>query len=144
MFPATMSRQPAATSWIKQNARSQERAFVSNSDELSENEKGNNMMSKKWQTILLLALAKFFAMDPWFSASAVTPTLAKTWNLSAADAAWLTLSVREYMGIALTLQTSLGFLPTLASIRLIPVLVGWFGWQWLALGHCWECGPSQL
>jgi len=40
------------------------------------------------------------------------------------------LSVREYMGTALTMQTSMGFLLTLASIRLIPVLVGWVGWQW--------------
>ena len=40
------------------------------------------------------------------------------------------LSVREYMGTALTMQTSLGFLLTLASIRLIPILVGWLGWQW--------------
>jgi dipeptide/tripeptide permease len=40
------------------------------------------------------------------------------------------LSVREYMGTALTLQTSLGFLLTLASIRLIPVLVAWVGWSW--------------
>ncbi|MCB0163297.1 MAG: MFS transporter, partial [Anaerolineae bacterium] len=40
------------------------------------------------------------------------------------------LSVREYMGTALTMQTSLGFLLTLVSIRLIPVLVGLIGWQW--------------
>jgi MFS family permease len=48
------------------------------------------------------------------------------------------LSVREYTGTALTMQTSLGFLLTLVSIRLIPILVAWFGWQWaftmLALG----------
>ena len=48
------------------------------------------------------------------------------------------LSAKEYMGTALTLQTSLGFLLTLVSIRLIPLLVGWLGWQWsftvLALG----------
>jgi MFS family permease len=48
------------------------------------------------------------------------------------------LSVHEYMGTALTLQTSMGFLLTLASIRLIPVLVDVIGWQWsfsvLALG----------
>ncbi|MFZ0548818.1 MAG: MFS transporter [Candidatus Promineifilaceae bacterium] len=39
------------------------------------------------------------------------------------------LSVHEYMGTALTLQTSLGFLLTLVSIRLIPVLVDWIGWN---------------
>lgn len=48
------------------------------------------------------------------------------------------LAVREYMGTTLTLQTSLGFLLTLVSIRLIPVVVEWVGWQWaftiLALG----------
>jgi MFS family permease len=40
------------------------------------------------------------------------------------------LSVKEYLGTTLTLQTSLGFLLTLASIRLVPLLVGWIGWQW--------------
>jgi MFS family permease len=40
------------------------------------------------------------------------------------------LSVREYMGTALTLQTSMGFLLTLVSIRLIPILVNWVGWPW--------------
>ena len=44
----------------------------------------------------------------------------------------------QYMGTALTLQTSLGFLLTLVTIRLIPSLVGWVGWGWafafLAIG----------
>ncbi|RMD94262.1 MAG: MFS transporter, partial [Calditrichaeota bacterium] len=40
------------------------------------------------------------------------------------------LCTKEYMGTALTLQTSLGFLLTLFSIRLIPVLVRWVGWRW--------------
>lgn len=44
----------------------------------------------------------------------------------------------EYTGTALTLQTSLGFLLTLVTIRLIPVLETWVGWRWafalLALG----------
>ena len=44
----------------------------------------------------------------------------------------------EYTGTALTLQTSLGFLLTLVTIRLVPTLVGYFGWAWafafLALG----------
>jgi predicted MFS family arabinose efflux permease len=45
---------------------------------------------------------------------------------------------REYMGTALTLQTSLGFLLTLVSIRLIPTLERTVGWEWafaiLAIG----------
>ncbi len=36
----------------------------------------------------------------------------------------------EYIGTALTLQTSLGFLLTLISIRMLPVIVAWIGWQW--------------
>jgi MFS family permease len=44
----------------------------------------------------------------------------------------------EYTGTALTLQTSLGFLLTLVTIRLVPTLKGYFGWTWafafLALG----------
>jgi MFS family permease len=44
----------------------------------------------------------------------------------------------EYTGTALTLQTSLGFLLTMVTIRLIPTLESWLGWQWafafLAIG----------
>lgn len=45
---------------------------------------------------------------------------------------------REYIGTALTIQTSLGFLLTLITIRLIPTLTEIVGWTWafsfLALG----------
>ncbi|HLF88690.1 MAG TPA: hypothetical protein VI451_07100 [Anaerolineales bacterium] len=48
------------------------------------------------------------------------------------------LADREYVGTALTLQTSLGFLLTLVTIRLIPSVQTWVGWRWafafLALG----------
>lgn len=48
------------------------------------------------------------------------------------------LAEREYIGTALTLQTSMGFLLTLASIRLVPVVESRVGWEWafafLALG----------
>jgi MFS family permease len=48
------------------------------------------------------------------------------------------LSRPEYIGTALTLQTCLGFLLTLATIRLVPSLEHWVGWGWafaaLALG----------
>lgn len=35
----------------------------------------------------------------------------------------------EYLGTGLTLQTALGFLLTLVTIRLIPVLERWLGWD---------------
>ena len=48
------------------------------------------------------------------------------------------LSDSRYVGTALTMQTSLGFLLTLLTIRLIPPLVDAIGWEWaftiLALG----------
>ncbi|RME43141.1 MAG: hypothetical protein D6796_13475 [Caldilineae bacterium] len=48
------------------------------------------------------------------------------------------LSRPQYVGTSLTLQTSLGFLLTLVTIRLIPSLERWVGWEWafafLAIG----------
>jgi len=41
------------------------------------------------------------------------------------------LTDERYVGTALTLQTCLGFLLTLVSIRLVPVLVEAVGWQWV-------------
>ncbi len=63
---------------------------------------------------------------------AVTPDSAQF------SAAASELSRSDYMGTALTLQTCLGFLLTLATIRLVPSLEQWAGWGWafatLALG----------
>jgi MFS family permease len=36
----------------------------------------------------------------------------------------------EYLGTMLTLQTSLGFLLTMITIRIVPALVGSLGWPW--------------
>jgi MFS family permease len=48
------------------------------------------------------------------------------------------LAQSQYIGTALTLQTSLGFLLTTVTIRLIPTLEKQVGWQWafafLAIG----------
>ncbi len=56
----------------------------------------------------------------------------------------------EYLGTALTLQTSVGFLLTLVTIRLIPPLVDWVGWRWafafLSLGPAagiWAMGTLR-
>ncbi|MBI4475582.1 MAG: MFS transporter [Acidobacteria bacterium] len=42
-------------------------------------------------------------------------------------------SPREYVGTALTIQTCLGFLLTMVSIRLLPIVAGLTGWQWVFL-----------
>ncbi|WP_255197375.1 MFS transporter [Halorarius litoreus] len=48
------------------------------------------------------------------------------------------LAEESYVGTALTLQTAVGFLLTIASIQLTPVVAGAVGWQWafapLAMG----------
>lgn len=43
------------------------------------------------------------------------------------------LAPREYVGTALTLQTSMGFLLTCATIYLLPPVAGAIGWQWSML-----------
>jgi MFS family permease len=53
-----------------------------------------------------------------------------------ADSAQFSASITEladpaYLGTVLTLQTCLGFLLTLGSIRLMPILASWLGWQWV-------------
>ena len=58
------------------------------------------------------------------------------WGISiVADSAQFSAAVselapREYVGTALTLQTSLGFLLTAATIYLLPTLAGAIGWRW--------------
>ncbi|NKB68887.1 MAG: MFS transporter [Candidatus Latescibacteria bacterium] len=60
-----------------------------------------------------------------------------------ADSAQFSASISElaeptYLGTALTLQTCMGFLLTMVSIRLVPLWVEWVTWQWafviLAIG----------
>ena len=46
------------------------------------------------RVLAVLAAAELLAMAPWFSASAVAPTLARLWRLSPTGAAWLTISVQ--------------------------------------------------
>ncbi len=48
----------------------------------------------KWRTLLLLALAELLGLAVWFSASAVTPILIETWQLTDGGAAWLTMAVQ--------------------------------------------------
>lgn len=70
--------------------------------------------------------------------------LALLWGFAiVADSAQYSAAVSElasaqFIGTALTLQTSLGFLLTLFTIRMIPPLVAWAGWQgafpFLAIG----------
>ena len=51
-------------------------------------------MTTKHIQLSLLAFAELLAMAVWFSASALVPQLQEAWGLSAAGAAWLTMSVQ--------------------------------------------------
>ena len=39
----------------------------------------------------------------------------------------------DYIGTALTLQTSIGFLLTMVTIELMPRVADYFGWRWASL-----------
>jgi MFS family permease len=64
---------------------------------------------------------------------------AAVWGVAAvADSAQLSALVaqyspRDHVGTALTIQTCLGFLLTMASIRLLPLAAQRIGWQWVFL-----------
>jgi len=87
---------------------------------------------------LLIGLA--FGQSAWLLAP-----LAWTWGFFVvADSAQFSALVTERapphaVGTALTLQTSLGFLLTTATIQLVPSLADSIGWQWAFL--VLACGP---
>ena len=75
-----------------------------------------------------------------FTAPAIVILLfAVVWGVAAvADSAQLSALVaqyspRDHVGTALTVQTCVGFLLTMASIRLLPVVAQAIGWQWTFL-----------
>src|SRR5262249_8341790 len=80
-----------------------------------------------------------FGGPPW-----AISLLCIVWGVSViADSAQFSAAISElcetqYTGTALTLQTSIGFLLTLVTIRLIPPIERLVGWQWafafLAIG----------
>jgi MFS family permease len=70
---------------------------------------------------------------------------AMVWGVAVvADSAQLSALVaqyspRDHVGTALTIQTSAGFLLTMASIRLLPIAAQVVGWQWVFI--CLAPGP---
>lgn len=86
-----------------------------------------------------LAAGFLFGGSPWPLAA-----LCLVWGFAVvADSAQFSACVTElaepgYVGTALTLQTAIGFLLTIATIRLLPVWEAAWGWRWafapLAIG----------
>jgi len=85
--------------------------------------------------------------------AALAAGIAVVWGVAVvADSAQFSALVTELapshaVGTALTLQTSLGFLLTMASIQLVPLLVGAVGWRWafvaLAVGPALGIGAMR-
>ncbi|MGJ3241267.1 MAG: MFS transporter [Anaerolineae bacterium] len=95
-------------------------------------------------SMLISGSCALFIGQLWGGSPALVSAVALVWGLFiVADSAQFSASVtelidRRYMGTALTLQTSLGFLLTLFSIRMLPLFVEWVSWRWafsaLAIG----------
>lgn len=86
-----------------------------------------------------LVIGVTMPFGPW-----VVTAIALVWGFAiVADSAQFSTSVSElaepeYMGTMLTMQTALGFLLTMVTIRLLPPVVDLVGWRWafapLAIG----------
>jgi MFS family permease len=78
-----------------------------------------------------LVIGRFLSGQPIILAA-----IALIWGFTiVADSAQFSAAISELaasslVGTALTLQTSLGFLLTLVTIRLVPALVNLVGWEW--------------
>jgi MFS family permease len=85
-----------------------------------------------------LTAGALFAHPLWLTVLCLIWGVAVVADSAQFSAAVSELSDPQYVGTALTVQTSLGFLLTLGSLRLVPPLVEHVGWTWalaaLALG----------
>ena len=89
-------------------------------------------------TIVAMAISATCALVIGFLATAplgIVAIVAIVWGISiVADSAQFSAAITEfapsqYVGTAVTLQTCLGFLLTIVTIRLVPVWVRWWGWE---------------
>jgi MFS family permease len=88
-------------------------------------------------TIWSMALSAACALGAgfFFSRPGILTALCLLWGFAVvADSAQFSAALSEltdprYVGTALTLQTSLGFLLTLFTLRLVPMLQGMLGWE---------------
>ncbi len=71
------------------------------------------------RVLAVLAIAELLAMAPWFSASAVGPTLASVWQLSPVTTSWLTISVQLGFVIGALVSTIFTLADRLSARRLV-------------------------
>jgi len=92
------------------------------------------------RVLAVLALSELFAMAPWFSASAVAPTLVRLWGLGPPGAAWLTISVQLGFVVGALASAALTLADVWSARRLMAgaaVLAGF-----ATLGVAAASGPS--
>lgn len=88
--------------------------------------------------VALLVSGTCCLLSPWLFSGPfwLLVVFGMIWGIAViADSAQFSAMVSEFapphaVGTALTLQTSLGFLLTIATIQGVPVLANAFGWQW--------------
>jgi MFS family permease len=73
-----------------------------------------------WRMLAALAVAELLGMSLWFSATAVAPSLAEAFALSASESAWLTMAVQAGF-VGATLLTAVANLADVVNPR---VLIG--------------------
>ena len=74
-----------------------------------------------WRILAVVCVAEFLGMTLWFSATAVTPALVREFDMSAGDAAWLTMAVQLGF-VAGTLGSALINLADLLNARVLMCL----------------------
>jgi len=92
------------------------------------------------RVLALLAASELCGMAPWFSASAVAPTLSRLWRLDTVGAAWLTISVQLGFVAGALVSALLTLSDRWSARRLVA------GCAWLAglatVGVAWAPGPG--
>lgn len=74
-----------------------------------------------WRMLVAIAIAELAGMSLWFSATAVTPSLASAFALGTTETAWLTIAVQAGFVVA-TLTTAVGNVADLVSARRLMTL----------------------
>ena len=74
-----------------------------------------------WKMLAALAVAEFFGMTLWFSATAVTPVLVDEFQMSPARAAWLTMAVQAGFVVG-TLVSAIANLADVLNARVLLFL----------------------
>ncbi|MCC6241609.1 MAG: MFS transporter [Gemmatimonadaceae bacterium] len=76
---------------------------------------------RRWRMLAVIAVAELLGMALWFTGSAVGPTLASAWQLSASQVGWLTTAVQLGFVAGTALTALLNLADVLPSRRLFTM-----------------------